>query len=40
MISGDTTVGQECLDSGAKAFFRKPASINEITITVNKLLNG
>jgi two-component system, chemotaxis family, chemotaxis protein CheY len=40
MISGDTTVGQECLDAGAKAFFRKPTSINEITLTVNNLLGG
>jgi two-component system chemotaxis response regulator CheY len=38
MISGDATVGQKCLDAGAKAFFRKPTSIHEITLTVNKLL--
>jgi two-component system chemotaxis response regulator CheY len=38
MISGDITVGQECLDTGAKAFFRKPTSIREILETVNKLL--
>jgi DNA-binding NtrC family response regulator len=40
MISGDITVGQKCLDCGAKAFFRKPTSINEITMKVNNLLNG
>lgn len=39
MISGDTTVGQTCLDCGAAAFFKKPASISEITETVNRLLN-
>jgi two-component system chemotaxis response regulator CheY len=38
MISGDITVGQKCLDSGAVAFFKKPTSIREITETVNKLL--
>lgn len=38
MISGDITVGQKCLDSGAAAFFKKPTSINEITETVNRLL--
>jgi DNA-binding NtrC family response regulator len=38
MISGDITVGQKCLDSCAVAFFKKPASIKEITETVNNLL--
>ena len=40
VISGDITVGQKCIDCGAEAFFRKPTSINEITVTVNNLLNG
>jgi DNA-binding NtrC family response regulator len=40
MISGDATVGQKCLDAGAKAFFQKPTSINEITLTVNNLLSS
>ena len=39
MISGDATVGQKCLDAGAKAFFRKPTSIHEITATVNNLMS-
>jgi DNA-binding NtrC family response regulator len=39
MISGDITVGQKCLDSGATAFFKKPTSIREISETVNELLS-
>jgi FixJ family two-component response regulator len=39
MISGDITIRQKCLDSGAAAFFKKPTSIHEITMTVKDLLS-
>jgi FixJ family two-component response regulator len=39
MVSGDITVGQKCMDSGAAAFFKKPTSIKEISETVSDLLD-
>jgi DNA-binding NtrC family response regulator len=38
MVSGDITVGEKCLESGAKVFFKKPTSIKEIIATISKLL--
>jgi DNA-binding response OmpR family regulator len=39
-ISGDDSVRQESLDAGAKVFMKKPTPINEITRTINTLLES
>jgi FixJ family two-component response regulator len=39
MISGDVSIGQECLDAGAKVFLKKPTALKVITDTINSLLN-
>jgi FixJ family two-component response regulator len=37
-ISGDEGVRRESMDSGAKAFMKKPTPIKEITDTINALM--
>jgi DNA-binding response OmpR family regulator len=39
-ISGDESARQESLDAGAKVFMKKPTPINEITRTINSLLEA
>lgn len=39
-ISGDESSMRESLDTGATVFMKKPASIKEITETINKLRNS
>ena len=39
-ISGDDSTRQESLDAGATVFMKKPASIKEITDTINSLMNN
>jgi len=39
-ISGDDSVRQEALNSGANVFLKKPTDIKVITETITKLING
>jgi DNA-binding NtrC family response regulator len=39
-ISGDDSVREESIDAGAKVFMKKPTPINEITRTINELLDA
>jgi DNA-binding NtrC family response regulator len=40
IISGDDSVRHESLGSGAAVFLKKPASIKDITETLNSLMNA
>lgn len=39
IISADESIKYESINNGAKAFFKKPISINTITETINYLVN-